>query len=114
LQAQKKAESKLLDRTYVEFSMEGKAGKVTRKEAIATLAKEMSVPEENIGLVRLEEQAGTTSVLGKFYVYGSTESKKKIHPKYLDVRLLSKEEKAKLKEEKKKAKTPAPAAEAKK
>ena len=114
MQILKRVESKLLDRAYVEFSMEGRAGKVTRKEAIAALAKELNVPEEDVGLLRLEEQAGTTSVLGKFHVYGSADSKKGIHPKYLGVRLLSKEEREKLKQEKKKAKTPAPAAEAKK
>jgi len=114
LQIQKRAESKLLDRTYIELSMEGKAGKITRKEAIAALAKELSVPEENVGLLRIEELAGTTSVVGKFYVYGSAASKKRVHPKYLDVRILSKEEREKLKQEKKKAAAPAPAPEAKK
>lgn len=114
MQVQKKAESKLLDRTYVEFSIEGRAGHVTRKEAIELLAKEMNVPAENVGLLRLEEQSGTTDVLGKFYVYGSAASKKRTHPKYLEVRMLSKEEKEKLKQEKKKAAQPAPAPEAKK
>ena len=114
MQVQKKTESKLLDRTYVEFAIEGKAGHLSRKEAVALLAKEMNVPAENVGLVRLEEQSGTTGVLGKFYVYGSADSKKKAHPKYLEVRMLSKEEREKLKQEKKKAAAPAPAPEAKK
>lgn len=114
MQVQKKAESKLLDRTYVELSIDGKAGRMTRKEAIAMLAKELNVPEENVGLVRLEEQSGVGTVVGKFYVYGSAASKKRIHPRHLDVRLLSKEEKEKLKQEKKKAAAPAPAPEAKK
>ena len=111
MQVQKKAESKLLDRAYVEFAMDGKAGKVTRKEAVALLAKEMGVPEENVGLVSLDGQSGTRAIVGRFYVYGSKESKKRTHPKYLDIRALSKEEKEKLKQEKKK---PAAAAEAKK
>jgi len=110
LQVQKNVESKLLDRHYVESLIENKEGKLTRKEAIAKLAQELGVPEENIGLVRLEEQSGTTSVLGKFYVYGSKDSKKRLHPRYLDERSLGKEEREKLKQERKKAKTPAPAA----
>ena len=114
MQIQKKAESKLLGRTYVELVIDGKAGKITRKEAISMLAKELNVPEENVGLVRLEEQSGETTVVGKFYVYESAASKKAIHPKHLEVRLLSKEEREKLKQEKKKAAAPAPAQEAKK
>ncbi len=114
MQVQKKTESKLLDRHYVELLIEASAGKLTRKEAVSALAKEMGVSEENIGLVRLEEQSGTRAVLGKFHVYGSKESKKRLHQRYLDERSLSKEERDKLKQERKKAKTAAPPPEAKK
>lgn len=116
MQIQKKSESKLLDRTYVEFTFEGSGGRIARKDAIALLAKEMSVPAENVGLIRLEGQSGTTNLLGKFYVYGSQAAKNRTHPKYLGERLLSKEEREKLKQAKKKAKqaAPAPAPEAKK
>jgi ribosomal protein S24E len=114
LQVQNKAESKLLDRYYVELLVEDSAGKLTRKEAVAELAKELGVPEERIGLVRLEEQSGTRAVLGKFHVYGSKEAKKRLHQRYLDERSLSKEEREKLRQEKKKAKTAVPAPEVKK
>ena len=113
MQIEKKVVSKLLDRSYVEFSIENTAGKLTRKEAVARLAQELGVPQESIGLLRLEEQSGTTAVLGKFYVYGSKESKKRLHPRYLEERSLSKEEREKLKQQRKKTKTPA-AKEAKK
>jgi len=107
-------ESKLLDRTYVEYLIDSSAGKIARKDAIALLSKEMGVPPENVGLIRLEGQSGTTNVVGKFFVYGSQESKKLTHPKHLEVRLLSKEEREKLKQAKKKQPAPAQAAEAKK
>ena len=113
---EKRADSKVLDRSYVEFTMGGKAGRITRKEAIAAVAQELGVPAENVGLIRIEGESGTTKVRGKFFVYGSVESKKKIHPKYLEERTLTKEEREKLKQERKKARTPAaaPAPEAKK
>jgi len=116
LPVDRRSESKLLDRSYVEFSMEGKAGKISRKEAIAAVAQELGVPAENVGLIRIDGESGTTKVIGRFYIYGSPESKKKIHPKYLEERTLTKEEREKLKQERKKAKTPAaaPAPEAKK
>jgi ribosomal protein S24E len=110
LQIEKKSESKVLDRSYVEVSLEGKAGKISRKEAVAMVAKEMGVPEENVGLIGMDGESGTMQVLGRFYVYGSAASKKRVHPKYLDERMLSKEEREKLKQERKKAGTPAAAA----
>ena len=97
------------------MTLEGRAGRVTRKEAIAMVAQEMGVPAENVGLLRVDGQSGTTKVVGRFYVYGSAESKKRVHLKYLDERTLSKEEREKLKQERKKAATQAAApAEAKK
>jgi ribosomal protein S24E len=110
LQVEKRSESKVLDRSYVEVTFEDKAGKVSRKEAIAAVAQELGVPAENIGLVRIDGQSGTARVVGKFYVYGSTESKKRVHPRYLEERTLTKEEREKLKQERKKAKTPAASA----
>jgi len=110
LRLERKTESKLLDRSYVEMTLDGKAGKISRREAVAAVAQEMGVPPENVGLVRLEGQSGTTTVVGKFYVYGSAESKKRVHPKYLEERALTREEREKLKQERKKAAIPAAAA----
>ena len=107
---EKKSESKVLDRSYVELSVEGKAGKISRKEAIEMVAQKLGVQVENIGLIRVDGQSGTTKVLGRFYVYGSAESKKKVHPRYLQERTLTKEEREKLKQERKKARNPAAAA----
>ena len=107
---EKKSESKVLDRSYVELSVEGRAGKISRKEAIEMVAQELSVPAENVGLLRVDGQSGTSKVLGRFYVYGSADSKKRVHPRYLQERTFTKEEREKLKQERKKAKTPAAAA----
>lgn len=110
MQVEKKSESKVFDRSYVEMSIDGRAGKISRKEAIAALAQKLGVPAENVGLIRIDGQSGTTKVVGKFYVYGSSEAKSKIHPRYLDERALSREQREKLKQERKKAATPAAAA----
>jgi ribosomal protein S24E len=114
LRVQVKSESKLLDKQYVELVVEDGAGKLTRKDAVAALSKELGVPEEKVGLVRLEEEAGTRTVVGRFYVYGTKESRARQHQRYLDERVLSKEEREKLKQERKKPKTTAQAPEAKK
>ena len=114
MQIVKRTDSKVLERSYVEARLDGKAGKLTRKEAVASVAQELGVAPENVGVVRLDGQAGTTDIIGRFYVYGSAESKKRVHPRYLEERELSKEEREKLKQERKKAAAPAPAPEAKK
>lgn len=112
MQAQRKSESKVLDRTYVEIVMDDKAGRLTRKEAVEAVAGQLGVPAETVALMGLEGQSGTGRVTGRFYVYGSPESKKRIHPRHLEERNLTKEERDKLRQERKKAKTAAPAAEA--
>lgn len=114
MQADRKAGSKVLDRSYVELVLEGKSGKLTRKEAIAAIAQQLGVAPEKVGLVRLEGHSGSPDVLGRFYVYGSQESKKRLHPRYLEERTLTNEEREKLKQERKKAANPAPPPEAKK
>jgi ribosomal protein S24E len=114
LQILSRKTSKLLDREYVEVSIPDKGGRLTRKEAIAMLASELGVPEDNVGLLRLEEQSGKDGIRGRFHVYTSKESRKRLFPRYLDERALTKEEREKLKQERKKAKAPAPAPEAKK
>ncbi len=110
MQLEKKSESKVLDRAYVEATMEGKAGKISRKEAIAAVAQEMGVAPENVAIVRIDGESGTTDIVGRFYVYGSEASKKRIHLRHLGERTLTKEEREKLKQERKKAATVAPAA----
>ena len=103
-----------MNRSYVELVLEGKSGRLTRKEAIAAVAQQLGVAPDSVGLVRLEGHSGSPDVLGRFYVYGSQESKKRLHPSYLDERTLTKEEREKLRQERKKAAAPAPAPEAKK
>ena len=114
MQAEKKLDSRVLDRSYVEVTLQGRGGKLTRKEAIEAAAKELGVASENVGLIRIDGQSGTTDVVGRFFIYGSPESKKRQHPRHLDLRLLTKEEREKIKQEKKKAAAAAPAPEAKK
>lgn len=110
METTKKIESRLLDRTEVEVRIRGRAGKISRAEAVGMVAEEMNVEKARVGLVRLEQNAGTSDVVGRFMVYGSAETMKSLHPKYLAVRLMTKEEREALKQAKKRAKTPAPEA----
>ena len=116
MQVLKKSESKLLGRTYVELAIDDKAGTISRRGAVEAAAKELGVEADRIGLVGLEGQSGATAVVGKLYVYESADAKKKMHQRHLQERMLTNEEREKLKQDRKKAAAPAqaPAAEAKK
>ena len=114
MRLERKSQSKVLDRSYVEGYIEDKNGRLSRKEAVAIASQELGVAAENVALIRMEGQSGTTDLLGKFFVYGSSESKNRIHPKYLEERMLTKSERDKLKQDRKKAAVPAVQPEAKK
>ncbi len=110
MDTRKKTQSRLLDRVELEVLIPGKGGKLSRGEAITMVAEEMKVDRERVGLIRLEQQSGTEDIVGKFAVYGSTQAMKTMHPKHLAVRLMTKDEREKLKQARKKAKTAAPEA----
>jgi len=114
LNVARKLDSKVLERSYVELRLEGRAGTLTRKEAVAAAAQELGVAPEKVGIVRLDGQAGTTDLIGRFCIYGSAESKKRMHPRYLEERVLTKDEREKLRQERKKAATSTPTEEVKK
>jgi ribosomal protein S24E len=114
LQIVKRTESKVLGRSYLEVSLDESAGKISRKDAVEAVAKELGVPNENVGLIRMDGGSGTRDVVGRFYVYTSMDMKARLQPRHLSERALTKEEREKLKQERKKQAAPPAAAEAKK
>jgi ribosomal protein S24E len=110
LEVVSKTESKLLNRLEVEVRIRGKAGKISRKEALTLVAEEMAVPLTKVGLVRMEQQSGSRDIVGTFFVYGSEKTMKEFHPDHLSVRMLNKDDREKLKQERKKAAAPKPEA----
>ncbi len=106
MEIQETKESKLLGRREVLVLFKEKAGALTRRDAVKEVAQEMKVEEKRVGLISLYSEAGTRSLVGRFHVYDSEESMKRLHHDYLRVRLLTKEEREKLKQDKKKAEQP--------
>ncbi len=106
MEIQETKESKLLGRKEVSVLFKEKAGALTRRDAVKEVAQEMKVDESRVGLISLYPEAGTRSLVGRFHVYDSEDSMKRLHHDYLRVRLLTKEEREKLKQEKKKAEQP--------
>ena len=94
----------------------GHAGKLTRNDAANLLTQQLKLDKKFVIPVTLKCETGRTDVKGTFYVYDDEGLAKKHLPKYVFLRLLSKEERKKAREaEKAKAKKPegaAPKAEA--
>ncbi len=107
VEIKKKEESKILGRVYVEALIKEAAGKITRGRAVEMIASKLNVKKEDVLLISLEPETGRRDVVGKFYVYLKEETKM-LHPRHLRERLLTKEEREKLKQERKKAKTKQP------
>jgi len=85
----------------------GHAGKLTRNDAANLLVQQLKLDKKFVIPVTLKCETGRTDVKGTFYVYDDEGLAKKHLPKYVFLRLLSKEERKKAREaEKAKAKKP--------
>ncbi len=101
------AENKLLERKEAVFLFKDMAGKLTKAEAVKAVAQDLGVPEEKVIAIKLETMFGTTDVRGTFYIYDDVGKAKKQMPEYIFLRMLGKEERKKILEERRKAKVQA-------
>lgn len=98
----------ILRRREVKCLFKGVAGKLTRKEAAEMLAKELKLDKKFVIPVSLMCKTGTNDINCIFYVYDDENLAKQHLPKYIFIRMLTKEERKKAKEaEKAKGKKPA-------
>jgi small subunit ribosomal protein S24e len=95
----------LLKRREVSCLFRGHAGKLSRNDAVNLLTTQLKLDKKIVIPVTLKCETGRTDVKGTFYVYDDETLAKKHLPKYVFLRLLSKEERKKIAEaEKAKAK----------
>lgn len=98
----------ILKRREVKCLFKGVAGKLTRNEAAEMLAKELKLDKKFVIPVSLMCKTGTNDISCTFYVYNDENLAKQHLPKYIFIRMLTKEERKKAKEaEKAKGKKPA-------
>jgi ribosomal protein S24E len=99
----------LLKRREVRCLFKGHAGKLSRNDAVSLLSQQLKLDKKFVIPVTLKCETGRTDVKGTFYVYDEEGLAKKHLPKYVFLRLLSKEERKKVREaEKAKAKAKKP------
>lgn len=108
LEIQSDFENMLLRRREISALVRGLSGKLTRQAAVDLLATQAKVDGKQVHVISLQPRAGTPDLSGVFYVYEDEKDAQRQLPKYLRVRLLTKEERKKLREEAKKAKAPKP------
>ncbi|MBI5133732.1 MAG: hypothetical protein HZA83_03380 [Thaumarchaeota archaeon] len=98
----------ILKRREIKCLFKSVAGKLTRKEAAEMLAKELKLDKKFVIPVSLMCKTGTNDISCTFYVYDDENLAKQHLPKYIFIRMLTKEESKKAKEaEKAKGKKPA-------
>lgn len=98
----------ILKRREVKCLFKGVAGKLTRKEAAEMLSTELKLDKKFVIPVSLMCKTGTNDIGCTFYVYDDENLAKQHLPKYIFIRMLTKEERKKAKEaEKAKGKKPA-------
>jgi len=101
----------LLKRRELMCLFKGRAGKIGRNDAVNILTEQLKLDKKFVIPVTLKCETGKTDVKGTFYVYDDESLAKKHLPKYIFLRMLSKEERKKVIEaEKAKAKKPEGAA----
>ncbi len=95
----------LMKRTEVEYLFTNMNGKLTRKQAVEEISKQLGKPVDKIFPIKLEGKFGSTDVNGLFYIYDDLSPSRLQLKKYQLVRLLPKEERKKIQEEKRKKKS---------
>ena len=100
-------ENPLLGRKEVTIIFKDASGKLTKNEGIEQVVKELKVKPESVIPMSLKGKYGTRDIIGIFYVYKDINLAKKQLPEYIFSRMLPKEDRKKLLDERKKKAVPA-------
>ena len=90
-------ENKLLRRREIQCLFP-KAVQIARGDAVKAMAQTLNVDPAMVHLISLMHLTGTRDVEGHFYIYPKLEDAKEHIPPYFFTRMLSKEERKKVKE----------------
>jgi len=111
LQRTKLFENTLLGRKEATYFFKDSAGALNRAQVVKMVASDLGVKEDNVVLMAIRGKQGTRDVVGTFYVFDDVNVAKAQLPKYYFLRSMSKEDRKKYFEERRKsrAKKVAPA-----
>jgi len=92
----------LLGRREISCTFNSLAGSLTRQDALKKISEKLNIDFNKIYLISLKTKTGTRDVSGLFYIYDTLEDVKKQLPKYVFLRMSTKEEREKMIKEAKK------------
>jgi ribosomal protein S24E len=101
-------ENPLLQRRELSGVFRGGSGLLTRQGAREGVASKIGVQADSVQIISLEGSFGTRDLAARAYVFSDKAAGKKQLASFRFTRILSKEDRAKAREEKKKAKSAGP------
>jgi len=96
-------ENPLLNRREVVCVFPRSAGKITRADVVKAISQSLNVAAEQIVPISIEHSHGITDTRVTLYIFKNLEEAKRQLPRYILLRLLPKEERKKIMEQKRKA-----------
>ncbi len=84
------------------------SGLIARQAAAEAIATKLGAPKENVQIMSLKGKFGSRDLVGEALVFTDSNAARIQLPSFRSIRMLSKDERKKVKEELKKAKSPAP------
>lgn len=103
----KDIDNPLLDRKEVTILFKDASGKLTKGGGVERVVKDLKVKQENVIPMSLKGKYGSRDIIGTFYIYKDMNLARKQLPEYIFTRMLSKEDRRKLLDERKKKAAPA-------
>lgn len=88
----------------MEYLLPGASGRLSRADLVSLLAERLSASREAIVPVEMRPVTGTDDLLAVVYVYRDPADARRQLPEHLFLRMMSKEERARILEERRKAK----------
>ena len=103
------SENKLLGRRELKVRFRAGAGILSRQAAVDAIASRIGSKKENVQVLSIKGMFGTRDLNAEVYIFSNPEAARKQLAEYISLRHLPKDERKKLKEERRKTAT-APAA----
>jgi small subunit ribosomal protein S24e len=97
-------ENPLLNRREIVCLFPSSAGKITRADVVKAVSQKLNVSAEKVVPIRIEHSHGIRDTKATIYIFNNPEDAKRQLPKHILLRLLPKEERKKLLEQKRKPK----------
>ena len=105
LEILEESENRLLSRKELKLKFRGGSGILTRQGAAEAVATKLGIKKENVQVISLHGGFGVRDINAKAYIFSSPKEAKEQLAEYILLRQLPKEERQKIREERRKSAT---------